>query len=202
MEKILHKKRKNTPYRVIGGIVLKKCVGCSKHLPLERFYPNRHPKSGGAYGVSHLCKVHTIEASLIKQNSNKFYRLASDCKQRAKRGGFPCMRTKDLARYLEDLFNAQIGKCFYTDLEMAWDLNPSNSRLHMEVEKLEPRLGYTAGNIVFSIKSVNSLKGYLGLDAFLAYIKASSHPFRNKILKCKKRAMANETLVSLAINFK
>ncbi|MCY9658483.1 hypothetical protein P5G65_25140 [Paenibacillus chondroitinus] len=200
---ILHKKRANSPYRVVGSKLQKRCSMCRAYKPLNRknFYSNTKG-SGGVYGFNSRCKVCTSKVTAEKMKKNKFYALAVSARSRYKKSeeSFKCLPAAELATYLEELYFAQKEKCFYTDVEMDWNVKGPKSFFHMSVERLDPEKGYTKGNIVLCIWLINLVKSNRNLGEFIDSFKWVISK-KQAISNCMKRANENDSLVQLGLDF-
>lgn len=76
------------------------------------------------------------------------------------------------AEYLIKLWNEQAGKCFYTqqpiDFEFTVELRGSIHPFQPSLDKKDPALGYTKGNVVWCAYVVNRMKNDLDYDDFIA----------------------------------
>ncbi|MBA2938193.1 hypothetical protein HZF08_07730 [Paenibacillus sp. CGMCC 1.16610] len=200
---ILHKKRANSPYRIIGSKIEKRCSMCKSYKPLNKknFYSSS-TGSGGVYGFNSRCKVCTTKVTAEKIKKNKFYALAVSARSRYNKcgGAFECLPVVELSAYLEELYFAQEEKCFYTDVEMDWKMTGPKSFFHMSVERLDPEKGYTKGNIVLCLWFINLVKSNRNLGEFIDSFKWVISKKR-AISNCIKRAQENESLVRLGLNF-
>lgn len=76
-------------------------------------------------------------------------------KTRAKAENLPFDITHD---YLWTLYEKQEKKCFYTGILMQLSNTNAQKAFSVSVDKINPRLGYTKGNIVFCCNIVNTMK--------------------------------------------
>lgn len=82
--------------------------------------------------------------------------------------------------YLKSLWDSQSGKCYYTnapltDYEIAYSrkqlTKTDRSAQSPSLDKLDPSKGYVQGNVAWCSYSVNSMKGDLTYEEFLAVCK-------------------------------
>lgn len=107
-----------------------------------------------------------------------FTRNLGSYKKRSKTEGVPFNLTAD---YLLNLFHSQNGKCYYTDEMLNWNSVGKKrvDRNSMSLDRLEPKLGYTQGNVVLCFMYVNTAKGGLSENGF--------YEFCNKVLILSKQ---------------
>lgn len=161
----------------------KRCFKCGEWKNLGMF--NKAPKLSGQ--VSKMCrKCHNSYPSVMECERRKALRRKTsfengdinyfitnrvmNVKNRVKKKKIDF----DIdSEYMIELWEKQGGKCYYTKLDMgrtmkqvgfqAWDA-PS-------IDRLDPGKGYTKGNVVWCISSVNSFKQSLTETQFLEMLK-------------------------------
>lgn len=177
----IHKEYRNVDSKhrcpaVVGSS--KRCYKCDTWKDITFF--NKNPKGSG--GVAKMCRechnshqsVKNAERSRQNRLRNavidgdidfyirkKLYRLRSMCKR--EKIDF----NLDLD-YLYDKWNNNYGKCFYTNIPMNNSMEQQGFQCWNgpSLDRLNPSLGYTKGNIVWCIFAVNSFKGSLTLEQF------------------------------------
>lgn len=83
-------------------------------------------------------------------------------------------------KYLEDLWDKQKGRCFYTNIEMS--LTNVKSLDLVSVDRVDNSKGYTEGNLVLCTYAVNSLKFSFSPVEIKEFINQiiSNHESKNK----------------------
>lgn len=75
------------------------------------------------------------------------------------------------AEYLIHLWEAQQGKCFYTDQEISFEyVGESGKAPHLltpSLDRLDPEKGYTKGNVVWCAYGINRMKNDLTYEDFI-----------------------------------
>lgn len=68
--------------------------------------------------------------------------------------------------YLSKLLTQQNQRCFYTDVELVWGRGSgqTDSRFRATVDKIEPKVGYVIGNVVWCSRRSNIIKSDMTLD--------------------------------------
>lgn len=72
--------------------------------------------------------------------------------------------------FMQDLFEKQEGKCFYTDYPMQPDYGKGLSQHSLSVDRVVPAWGYTQSNIVLCTIQANTVKNNLTLDELRLWI--------------------------------
>jgi hypothetical protein len=159
----------------------KRCYKCEKWKDLSLFPKNGH-RSGG---VGKLCKeCFNSHESVSRYEKRRSDRLRLACRTNdiefyikrktlsiqagARNKGIPFNLDES---YLLELWRGQSGLCYYTKIPMdgkgrgfaVWN-SPS-------LDKKDPSLGYTKGNVAWCLYSVNSFKNELTEPQFAEVIK-------------------------------
>ena len=71
--------------------------------------------------------------------------------------------------YLKQLYTNQKGLCFYTHLPLEFHINNINPN-GISLDRLDPKLGYIPGNVVFCLFRINTMKGSLTYLEFIEEI--------------------------------
>ena len=69
--------------------------------------------------------------------------------------------------YLIKLWNSQNGLCFYSGQPMILGGTAETLQHNASLDRVDPELGYTQGNLVWCTYKVNSMKGQLDFDQFI-----------------------------------
>lgn len=88
-------------------------------------------------------------------------------KRRAKKSNI--IFTITLDQFLE-IWNNQNGYCFYTGIKMINKRGNGSSRHSVSIDKIDPKLGYINGNVVFCTLQANTMKTDLTLEELKLYI--------------------------------
>jgi hypothetical protein len=75
-------------------------------------------------------------------------------------------------KYLLDLYNKQTGKCYYSGISMEINI-PQNGeyKFTLSLDKINPSLGYTKGNVVLCCWIVNVMKTNTNYNDFIDLCK-------------------------------
>lgn len=153
------------PHRFNAGVEEKQCSSCSVWKPLAVF-----SKNAKSWDILHcLCKEcasvqHKKNYALYAQD-NSMARIYRETKQGARLRALSfCITQQDL----EDLWNKQNKRCFYTKESMTFVKGEPNK---VSVDRLDSTLGYEISNIVLCCSRVNLMKGSLSLQEFRKFIR-------------------------------
>jgi len=161
----------------------KRCFKCLEWKEFKFF--NKNSTLSGK--VSKMCKeCFRNYKPVIKYEVSRSTRLSSsldsgDIEFYLKRR-IPCLKSNAKKKkleydldyeYLLTLWNNQKGICYYTGLEMKNDMKQKKYQAwnSPSLDKLNPSKGYTKGNVVWCISSVNSFKQSLTEEQFLEMLK-------------------------------
>lgn len=157
----------------------KRCTKCNIIYDGIREYFDIHKKKkDNTYQYSGKCKlclkkIREKRAKLQKTDINLYCaKLVAQLKYRAKVVDVPFNLTKD---DLVDAWNKQSNKCYYTNVML--DLTKANTDKkspHLDfpsVDRKNPADGYTKGNVVWCLWSVNRMKNNLTEQQFLDFCK-------------------------------
>lgn len=152
--------------------------GCTKCNTLfkgikENFHIKRHSKTGiTAYNT--LCRTCQSDRSKAfttkaRKNPEHFIRLKlASYRSRAKQEGADFNVTSD---YLIELFNKQKGLCYYTGQEISFEhitkAGNAPHRLTPSLDRLDPKKGYTIGNVAWCAYYINRMKNDCNYIEFL-----------------------------------
>ena len=138
-----------------------RCSKCGGIKPETEFTINRRGKKY-EYPMSYCSECRRKRDYLITNASTERYvhRIFLHLKRRAKRLNVPCTIVKD---HIWKLYQTQEGKCFYTDVLMRCQVGNGSSRESLSIDKVEPNLGYIAGNIVLFTRRANTIKSDMTL---------------------------------------
>jgi hypothetical protein len=140
------------------------CTLCGTEKPLDQFYYHRVRK----YRMTDCmaCNNANSKAYQKTKRSRGDYKfllraraagIRRDCKSR--KGG-SIEVSPDLGNILCELWETQIGKCFYTDLPMLLGAGLYvKDPAFCTVDRIDSDRGYIAGNVVLCRASVNRCKG-------------------------------------------
>ena len=73
--------------------------------------------------------------------------------------------------YLENLYNRQKGKCYYTGQKLEFPIGGPKPN-GLSLDRKNPKLGYKKGNVVWCTYFVNTMKGGLTTKQFYDLIRA------------------------------
>lgn len=82
-------------------------------------------------------------------------------KRRCKKDNIICTIS---TKYLTNLYKKQNRKCFYTDIEIDWKTINGLRPNCLSIDKIIPEKGYIEGNVVLTIRRINSIKYDMTLD--------------------------------------
>ena len=183
--RLIHKEFRNIKCKhqcpVVNGNT-KKCFRCGETKDLSMF--NKAPKQSG--GVSKMCRScynnhPSVKRCEYDRKSRIKHSLHSDISLyiRKRLFGIKCRCKKNEipynldANYMEELWNNQNSKCYYTGLIMDDSMKTLGfqSWNSPSVDRKNPSLGYVQGNVVWCIFGVNSFKQSLTETEFEFYLK-------------------------------
>jgi hypothetical protein len=81
--------------------------------------------------------------------------------RRAVKAGIPFDLTLD---FIEELWQNQDGKCFYSDIPMTWGSGEGLKHDRISVDKVVVPVGYVQGNVVLCIRRTNFIKHNMTLE--------------------------------------
>jgi hypothetical protein len=100
----------------------------------------------------------------VDLDENIRYKLVG-CKQRAKRDGIPF----DLdSEYLKSIY---VTRCPYLDIELSLTASSGNSMDGLSLDKIDPRKGYTKGNVQFISYKANVMKQDVDIQTLIHFAK-------------------------------
>lgn len=149
--------RQNTPTHIAGGF---RCSKCGEVKPREAFIERKDGK-GLRFSFCRQCKGKQW-VELCRANYKSYIsHLFSQIKHRARLQNVPFNLTKE---YLIELWEKQNGKCFYTDTALELSQKRQHNVHSPGLDKIIPRLGYTMGNVVWTVQRINAMKNDATLE--------------------------------------
>lgn len=154
---------------------LLKCHICGEYLPVEEFgisthYPYRDNhdarcrKCRTAQAVTRK-KSYTDEEGLYKTLQMRFL----CARERSQRYNIPFNITK---QYLEQLWNNQNGLCAISGIPMTYIQGEGRTSTNVSIDQINPRKGYTIGNVQLVCMAVNQMKSDLTLPELYQFCNA------------------------------
>lgn len=145
----------------------RRCYKCQQTLPFDEEH---------FYGSNRCCKKCEKERALarfyeVKDNPTlievlKIRIAAARSRAKKKNVSFDI----DL-EYLLSIWKTQEGKCFYSKLPMAIQIDSYHSnRESLSIDRIEPSKGYVKGNIALCCDCVNTMKSNMSIENFKYYI--------------------------------
>lgn len=104
-------------------------------------------------GPKYLLQRRRAKATLKRKDPIKFHIQERLSMWRDKRG-----RSNLTTAYLLDLWQKQRGRCYYTGYKMVLGAKKFAHGTSASLDKLNPRLGYNIGNVVWASHSANTAK--------------------------------------------
>jgi hypothetical protein len=147
---------------VVDGIESKRCCDCEEIKGLGFF--NKNTRSwDGIHAVCRKCaSVSNKKRTNSKVKKDPLGYIYNFAKKSSKYRGI----TFDLTReQLEAILDEQKGKCFYTGMDMSFEIFRGNY-LRMSIDRLDSSKGYTKENVVLTTYRVNIMKGDMSLAEF------------------------------------
>ena len=161
------------------GTKLKWCNSCQTFLTYKMFSKNKSRYDN----LSSICKT-CANASNGKNRSNRRLTLdgwmknfLSAKKSRCKKMGMECEITSD---DLRELWEKQGGKCYYSNVQLSFGQDSLRSA---NLDRIDPKYGYTLNNIVWASKALNCMKNHYSEDDLYAFLEQTT--FTNIRLECK-----------------
>lgn len=119
-------------------------------------------------------KRKSAKAAWLEKDESTICSIAHGAKARSKALGVPC----DIdPNYCIELFKAQQSRCHWTGAEFILK-GPPRHPLKPSLDRIEPSLGYTKGNVVWATNFANRARSDLPADQFrdvLGVITQSLH---------------------------
>lgn len=106
---------------------------------------------------------------LNRMNRSPWKERSAKIARRAREAGIDFDLTGE---FLEGLWNAQNGLCFYTDYPMVSKLGVGISGNTLSVDKIVPSLGYVQTNVVLCTQRANTIKNNLTLEEMKLWMPA------------------------------
>lgn len=161
---------------------LKRCFKCSTWKDVSFF--NKSPKLSG--GVAKMCRKcynshdavkkceinrkhrirHSFETDIKEYIRYRTYQLKNNCTRKS--------ITCDIdTEYLIALWESQKGKCYYSNLDMKAEgkVNGFQGWFSPSLDRKNPSLGYTKGNVAWCCFAVNSFKQSMTEEQFKELLK-------------------------------
>lgn len=163
------------------------CKKCDTDKKISDFYYHRQRKH-----YMESCKECNKKASKefqkkkIEGGDVKFILTRRAAEIRYGKKGKEIPVAKNLSKILNNAWNIQHGKCFYSGEPMDIQGYLNNNEFACTVDRKIPELGYVEGNIVLCCAVVNKIKTNLELEKLFEWIE-----------KIKKNLQQNETATVL-----
>ena len=138
------------------------CVRCNvEKQSVDFLYGKKGTSKEYRYSVCKKCRQEQAQLNASKDAEQamhyKYIRLKGHCK----RSNIPFNLT---SKYLIDLWNKQQGKCFYTDIDLEFELRQGTKGNTVSVDKIIPEKGYVKGNVVLCANRINTIKHNVTLE--------------------------------------
>ena len=172
-------KKCSSEYKIKNRINKTNCIVCSKEIPLKPYHKKRYK---GPFCCSRECRSQFLKIEYKGENNpnNKytdnlikfFVNRCKDIKRRAIKYSIPF----DLDwEYLKELYDKQLGLCYYSKIPLKITTDNWNNKGQADLDvisldKVEPKLGYVKGNLVFCCNGINRLKGNSNNSEFMLFI--------------------------------
>lgn len=136
--------------------------------------------SDGLRNTCKLCRrkktyTDSIEIKKIRSHkslnyckNNPFKTLYSRCKSSTNKKGFLDFDID--AIFLEELYIKQLGKCYWSGIEMCKDSVGLGKLNTISVDRIDCNIGYTRDNVVLSCKFINLGRGNANKDEFKEFL--------------------------------
>lgn len=155
-------------FKIKNSILEETCPICSTKFHLKPFHKKRFK---GPFCCSRSCRGKLLETAYsgennphhkyIKDSDRFFAERIQAVKTRARNGNMPFnLEVQDLI----DLYDKQKGLCYYTKIPMKMGSTNFKEKGMTELDvlsldKIDPKLGYIKGNVVYCCSAINKLKG-------------------------------------------
>lgn len=146
-----------------------KCKRCGEWKPLKNYAMGKRKNKNGSqsYGaVCTTCKYKVRTKSLNKDIEKRLRNLYVRKRSRSNTGEVAQEFTISWEEFREQ-YHKQNGRCFYTDAPMTWELGKGNNgdnKTRLSLDRIDPTMGYTSGNVVFCTQRVNLAKSDFTLE--------------------------------------
>lgn len=146
---------------------LLKCHKCGEYLPVTEFGKHQsYPLRNNHDSICRKCK--NEQAIKTKQEYSGEYALYKillvrylGAKERSKKKNLPFNITKE---YLKELWDKQKGKCAISGLDMTFEQGNGRISTNLSIDQINPKEGYTIGNIQLVCMAINQMKSDLNMD--------------------------------------
>ena len=156
--------------RTLHGKGFRCCHGCFRILPKTRefFHVKNKEQLNSKCKPCAALKARGIKLRQKEDPEAYCKRLCVAVKARAKE---QCLDFDLTPEILFEVLNEQGHKCFYTGIELDFKVENEDTstphRLLPSLDKLDPKLGYTVGNVVWCLYYVNRMKNDLNYEEFI-----------------------------------
>lgn len=150
------------------------CSSCRKIFDgiEENFHVKKHTSSGVSYNVkcaSCFNQTNRKRIAIYRQSPEKFIQAKfASYRSRAASMGLSFNITKE---HLLQLWSEQEGRCFYIgeeiDFTLTTDAGDHPHLLTPSLDRKDPNLGYTIGNVVWCSYGINRMKNNLDYETFI-----------------------------------
>lgn len=152
-----------------------RCHLCGQYLPKEQFgvsdhYPYRDNRDARCkkcrnWQSRENKKRYSGEQSLLKMLQMRFL----GARERAQRYNIPFNITK---QYLKELWDKQEGLCAISAIPMTYIHGKGRTITNVSIDQINPKEGYTIGNIQLVCMAVNQMKSDLSMKELHMFCKA------------------------------
>lgn len=150
----------------------KKCSKCQEEKNVNDFYYHRTRKHYMSSCKS--CNTKDCNTYQIKQRKEQNIKFVAnmrsvEIRRKCKIKNIPV--DSDIRNILIDQWKKQNGLCFYSGRKMSISGDYHTNLNAMTIDKVDPALGYTKGNVVMCCRIFNAMKQNLTYDEFMKHCK-------------------------------
>ena len=154
---------------------LLRCHICGEYFPQKEFgvsdhYPYRNNRD------ARCSKCRSKQALSTKRKYSGEYGLLKTiqmrflcARERAQKYNIPFNITKD---YLKQLWDQQHGLCAISQIPMTYIQGNGRTSTNVSIDQINPRMGYTVGNVQLVCMAVNQMKSDLSMEELYTFCAA------------------------------
>lgn len=148
-----------------------RCHCCGKFFDVSYFGKKKNKYRDDHDSRCRFCR--TKRNKILKDSYNeetklnKILQMRFLCaKERSVKYNIPFNITKE---YIQDLWKKQNGKCAISGIDMTFEFNKGRTATNVSIDQINPKQGYTIGNVQLVCMAVNQMKSDLDMDTLFMF---------------------------------
>lgn len=146
-------------------LTVRRCVYCTRVAPKAEFRSDPRETTHRIAGICKKCESRRIVRKGCKDVETKLRSLWKGTKARPRAGGRNYSPGNLTFEELKEQYERQQGLCYYTGLPMTLARDQNNWSV-MSIDRVDPKVGYQANNVVLCRWIVNRAKGDMSVTEF------------------------------------